>query len=145
VLPSASASYSKTTAIRFKPLKFVESLVEALGSTINSPLLRRVLVNSWVRWRFRPFPPGSRVLVNEARMSKVAFIQRNYVHPLIISAQMMESEISEDVSMALLPYLDEKDASPEVLKALKSGRVVLNVQKMTANAQSIFLQAEPLE
>src|SRR5580692_9472819 len=67
--------------------------VELLGSTINSPLLRRVLVNSRVRWRFRPFPPGSRVLVNEARMSKVAFIQRNYVQPLIISAQMMESEI----------------------------------------------------
>jgi 4-carboxymuconolactone decarboxylase len=50
----------------------------------------------------------------------------------------------EDVSMALLPYLDEKDASPEVLKALKSGRVVLNVQKMTANAQSIFLQRSRL-
>ena len=41
--------------------------------------------------------------------------------------------------MALLPYLDEKDASPEVLRILKSGRVVLNVQKMTANAQKIFL------
>src|SRR5215475_3136229 len=40
--------------------------------------------------------------------------------------------------MALLPYLDDKDASPEVLKILKSGRVTLNVQKMTANAQSIF-------
>src|SRR5271166_5083382 len=36
--------------------------------------------------------------------------------------------------MALLPYLDEKDASP----------VVLNVQKMTANAQSIFLQRSRL-
>src|SRR5579862_1967044 len=47
-----------------------------------------------VRWRFRPFPPGWRALVNEARMSKVAFIHRNYVQPLIISAQMMESEIS---------------------------------------------------
>jgi 4-carboxymuconolactone decarboxylase len=46
--------------------------------------------------------------------------------------------------MALLPYLDEKDASPEVLKVLKSGRVVLNVQKMTANAQSIFLQRSRL-
>jgi len=46
--------------------------------------------------------------------------------------------------MALLPYLDEKDASPEVLKALKSGRVVLNIQKMTANAQSIFLQRSRL-
>ena len=41
--------------------------------------------------------------------------------------------------MALLPYLDEKDASPEVLRILKSGRVVLNVQRMTANAQKIFL------
>jgi 4-carboxymuconolactone decarboxylase len=50
----------------------------------------------------------------------------------------------EDVSMTLLPYLDEKDASPEVLKALKSGHVVLNVQKMTANAQSIFLQRSRL-
>src|SRR5579862_8559936 len=46
--------------------------------------------------------------------------------------------------MALLPYLDEKDASPEVLKVLKSGRVVLNVQKMTANAQNIFLQRSRL-
>ncbi len=46
--------------------------------------------------------------------------------------------------MALLPYLDEKDASPEVLKILKSGRVVLNVQKMTANAQSIFLHRSRL-
>lgn len=40
--------------------------------------------------------------------------------------------------MALLPYLDEKDASPEVLKILKSRPVVLNVQRMTANAQGIF-------
>ena len=46
--------------------------------------------------------------------------------------------------MALLPYLDEKDASPEVLKILKSGSVVLNVQKMTANAQSIFLHRSRL-
>src|SRR5579862_8498648 len=46
--------------------------------------------------------------------------------------------------MALLPYLDEKDASPEVLKILKSGRVTLNVQKMTANAQNIFLQRSRL-
>ena len=46
--------------------------------------------------------------------------------------------------MALLPYLDEKDASPEVLKILKLGRVVLNVQKMTANAQSIFLHRSRL-
>ena len=40
--------------------------------------------------------------------------------------------------MALLPYLEEKDASPEVLKALKSRPVVLNVVRMTANAQRIF-------
>jgi 4-carboxymuconolactone decarboxylase len=46
--------------------------------------------------------------------------------------------------MALLPYLDEKDATPEVLKILQSGRVVLNVQRMTANAQSIFLQRSRL-
>src|ERR1700722_5227233 len=46
--------------------------------------------------------------------------------------------------MALRPYLDEKDASPEVLKILQSGRVVLNVQRMTANAQSIFLQRSRL-
>jgi alkylhydroperoxidase family enzyme len=46
--------------------------------------------------------------------------------------------------MALLPYLDEKDASPEVLKILQSGRVVLNVQKMTANAQSIFVHRSRL-
>jgi 4-carboxymuconolactone decarboxylase len=56
----------------------------------------------------------------------------------------LNQKFLEDVSMALLPYLDEKDASPEVLKALKSGRVVLNVQKMTANAQSIFLQRSRL-
>ncbi len=46
--------------------------------------------------------------------------------------------------MALLPYLDDKDASPEVLKILKSGAVVLNVQRMTANAQSIFVQRSRL-
>jgi alkylhydroperoxidase family enzyme len=46
--------------------------------------------------------------------------------------------------MALLPYLDDKDASPEVLKILKSGRVVLNVQRMTANAQGIFRQRSRL-
>ncbi len=40
--------------------------------------------------------------------------------------------------MALLPYLENKDASPDVLKAL-SRPVVLNVQRMTANAQKIFL------
>jgi alkylhydroperoxidase family enzyme len=39
--------------------------------------------------------------------------------------------------MALLPYLDEKDAAPEVLKVLKRP-LVLNVQRMTANAQTIF-------
>jgi len=46
--------------------------------------------------------------------------------------------------MALLPYLEDKDASPEVLKILKSGRVVLNVQRMIANAQSIFRQRSRL-
>lgn len=46
--------------------------------------------------------------------------------------------------MALLPYLEDKDASPEVLKILKSGKVTLNVQRMTANAQSIFVQRSRL-
>ena len=46
--------------------------------------------------------------------------------------------------MALLPYLDDKDASPEVLKILKSRPIVLNVQRMTANAQSIFVQRSRL-
>lgn|SRR5215469_6576805 len=40
--------------------------------------------------------------------------------------------------MALLPYLEDKDASPDVVRAL-SRPVVLNVQRMTANAQKIFL------
>ncbi|HXR24611.1 MAG TPA: carboxymuconolactone decarboxylase family protein [Candidatus Binataceae bacterium] len=39
--------------------------------------------------------------------------------------------------MALLPYLDEKDASPDVAKVLRRP-IVLNVQRMTANAQQIF-------
>jgi alkylhydroperoxidase family enzyme len=46
--------------------------------------------------------------------------------------------------MALLPYLDDKDAAPEVLKILKSRPVVLNVQRMTANAQSIFIHRSRL-
>lgn len=46
--------------------------------------------------------------------------------------------------MALLPYLDEKDASPEVLRILKSRPIVLNVQRMTANAQSLFLHRSRL-
>ena len=46
--------------------------------------------------------------------------------------------------MALLPYLNEKDAAPEVLRILKSGPIVLNVQRMTANAQSIFLHRSRL-
>jgi alkylhydroperoxidase family enzyme len=46
--------------------------------------------------------------------------------------------------MALLPYLDEKDASAEVLKILKSRSVVLNVQRMTANAQNIFVHRSRL-
>ncbi|HUN57634.1 MAG TPA: carboxymuconolactone decarboxylase family protein [Candidatus Binataceae bacterium] len=40
--------------------------------------------------------------------------------------------------MALLPYLDDNDATPEVRKMLSSRPVVLNVQRMTANAQGIF-------
>ena len=40
--------------------------------------------------------------------------------------------------MALLPYLDDNDATPEVRKILTSRPVVLNVQRMTANAQGIF-------
>ena len=46
--------------------------------------------------------------------------------------------------MALLPYIDEKDAAPEVQKILKSGRVTLNVQRMTANAQGVFVQRSRL-
>ena len=39
--------------------------------------------------------------------------------------------------MALLPYLDDKDASPDVRRILQRP-IVLNVQRMTANAQEIF-------
>jgi alkylhydroperoxidase family enzyme len=46
--------------------------------------------------------------------------------------------------MALLPYLDPKDASPEVQKLLSGRPVVLNVQRMTANAQKIFVQRSRL-
>jgi len=46
--------------------------------------------------------------------------------------------------MALLPYLDPKDASPEVQKLLTGRPVVLNVQRMTANAQKIFVQRSRL-
>ncbi|MBV8775354.1 MAG: carboxymuconolactone decarboxylase family protein [Deltaproteobacteria bacterium] len=46
--------------------------------------------------------------------------------------------------MALLPYLDPQDASPEVQKVLTGRPVVLNVQRMTANAQKIFLQRSRL-
>ena len=46
--------------------------------------------------------------------------------------------------MALLPYLDLKDASPEVQKLLTDRPVVLNVQRMTANAQKIFVQRSRL-
>jgi alkylhydroperoxidase family enzyme len=46
--------------------------------------------------------------------------------------------------MALLPYLDPKDASPEVQKLLIGRPVVLNVQRMTANAQKIFVQRSRL-
>src|SRR6266849_6558261 len=41
--------------------------------------------------------------------------------------------------MALLPYLDEKDASPEIREAFSARPFVLNVQRMTANAQKIFM------
>src|SRR5579863_3887231 len=40
--------------------------------------------------------------------------------------------------MALLPYLNDEEASPEVLKILKARPYVLNVQRMTANAQGVF-------
>jgi alkylhydroperoxidase family enzyme len=46
--------------------------------------------------------------------------------------------------MALLPYLDPNDASPEVQKLITGRPVVLNVQRMTANAQSIFVQRSRL-
>jgi alkylhydroperoxidase family enzyme len=46
--------------------------------------------------------------------------------------------------MALLPYLEDKDASPEVLRILKDRPVVLNVQRMTANAQGIFVERSRL-
>ena len=46
--------------------------------------------------------------------------------------------------MALLPYLDDKDAAPDVLKLLKNRPVVLNVQRMTANAQRIFIHRSRL-
>jgi alkylhydroperoxidase family enzyme len=41
--------------------------------------------------------------------------------------------------MALLPYLDLEYALPEVQKLLTTQPVVLNVQRMTANAQKIFV------
>jgi alkylhydroperoxidase family enzyme len=43
----------------------------------------------------------------------------------------------EDLEMALLPYLEDKDASPEIQKILQRP-VVLNVLRMTANAQTVF-------
>src|SRR5207248_3048494 len=46
--------------------------------------------------------------------------------------------------MALLPYLDPKDASPEIQKIFTGRPVVLSVQRMTANAQKIFLQRSRL-
>jgi alkylhydroperoxidase family enzyme len=52
--------------------------------------------------------------------------------------------LSEEQVMALLPYLDPKDASPEVQKLLTGRPVVLNVQRMTANAQKIFVQRSRL-
>ena len=47
--------------------------------------------------------------------------------------------------MALLPYLDDNDATPEVRKMLTSRPVVLNVQRMTANAQGIFAASQPAQ
>src|SRR5215813_12693451 len=52
--------------------------------------------------------------------------------------------LGEEYTMALLPYLDSKDASPEVQKLLTGRPVVLNVQRMTANAQKIFVQRSRL-
>ena len=49
--------------------------------------------------------------------------------------------IPREYTMALLPYLDSKDASPEVQKLLTGRPVVLNVQRMTANAQKILYSA----
>ena len=46
--------------------------------------------------------------------------------------------------MALMPYLDDQDASPEVLKILKARPIVLNVQRMMANAQGIFPERSKL-
>jgi len=46
--------------------------------------------------------------------------------------------------MALLPYLDDKEATPEVLRVLRAGKIVLNVQRMMANAQSVFVQRSRL-
>jgi alkylhydroperoxidase family enzyme len=46
--------------------------------------------------------------------------------------------------MALLPYLDPNEASPEVQKLLTNRPVILNVQRMTANAQAIFVQRSRL-
>jgi hypothetical protein len=43
--------------------------------------------------------------------------------------------------MALLPYLDAKDASPDVQKLLTGRPVVLNVQRMTANARKYLYNA----
>jgi alkylhydroperoxidase family enzyme len=48
------------------------------------------------------------------------------------------------MQMALLPYLEDKDASPEVLKLLKDRPIVLNVQRMTANAQGVFVHRSRL-
>jgi alkylhydroperoxidase family enzyme len=45
--------------------------------------------------------------------------------------------------MALLPYLDEKEALPEIRRLLQRP-VVLNVLRMTANAQSVFAQRSRL-
>src|SRR5690242_16871523 len=46
--------------------------------------------------------------------------------------------------MAVVPYLDDRDASPGVLKVRTGRPVVLNVQRMTANAQRIFVHRSRL-
>ena len=43
--------------------------------------------------------------------------------------------------MALMPYLDEREASPEVLKILQRP-LVLNVQRMTAHAQQLLIMLQ---
>jgi 4-carboxymuconolactone decarboxylase len=46
--------------------------------------------------------------------------------------------------MALLPYLDEKNASPDVIALLHKRPKVLNVLRISANAQRIFVHRSRL-